>query len=125
MSVQDSVTSVSNSLKVRLIILVFLQYAVWGTYLISIGRYLALAGLGSQIKWFFALNGLVSLFMPALMGIVSDRFIEAQRTLSVSPYHTTPIRQAVYPLRIKHTVLHAYGCTDQLGFIQRDCRRGC
>ena len=83
MSVQDSVTSVSNSLKVRLIILVFLQYAVWGTYLISIGRYLALAGLGSQIKWFFALNGLVSLFMPALMGIVSDRFIEAQRTLSV------------------------------------------
>lgn len=83
MSVQNSVTSVSNSLKVRLIILVFLQYAVWGTYLISIGRYLALAGLGSQIKWFFALNGLVSLFMPALMGIASDRFIEAQRTLSV------------------------------------------
>ena len=83
MSVQNSVTSVSNSLRFRLIILVFLQYAVWGTYLISIGRYLALAGLGSQIKWFFALNGLVSLFMPALMGIVSDRFIEAQRTLSV------------------------------------------
>ena len=83
MTVQNSVPSLSNSLKFRLIILVFLQYAVWGAYLISIGRYLALAGLGSQIKWFFALNGLVSLFMPALMGIVSDRFIEAQRTLSV------------------------------------------
>lgn len=83
MAVQNNAQSVSNSLKFRLVVLVFLQYAVWGAYLISIGRYLAQAGLGSQIKWFFALNGFISLFMPALMGIVSDRFIEAQRTLSV------------------------------------------
>lgn len=70
-------------LKFRLIVLVFLQYAVWGAYLISIGRYLAQTGLGSQIKWFFAINGMVSLFMPALVGIVADRFIQAQRTLSI------------------------------------------
>ena len=70
-------------LRVRLVILVFLQYAIWGAYLISIGRYLALEGLGSQIKWFFAANGAVSLFMPALIGIVADRFIQGQRTLSI------------------------------------------
>ena len=69
-------------IKLRLIILVFLQYAVWGAYLISIGRYLAQAGLGSQIKWFFAANGVVSLFMPALVGIVADRYIQAQKTLA-------------------------------------------
>lgn len=73
----------SKALKFRLIILVFLQYAVWGAYLISIGRYLAHVGLGSQIKWFFAANGMVSLFMPALMGIVADRFIQAQKTLAL------------------------------------------
>ena len=72
-----------KGLRVRLIILVFLQYAIWGAYLISIGRYLALAGLGSQIKWFFAMNGIVSLFMPALIGIVADRYIQGQRTLSI------------------------------------------
>ena len=72
-----------TSLKLRLIVLVFLQYAVWGAYLISIGRYLAMVGLGSQIKWFFAMNGIVSLFMPALVGIVADRYIQGQRTLSV------------------------------------------
>ena len=72
-----------KGLKIRLVILVFLQYAVWGAYLISIGRYLAQAGLGSQIKWFFAANGVVSLFMPALIGIVADRYIQAQRTLSI------------------------------------------
>ena len=76
-------TMVGRGLRIRLIMLVFLQYAVWGAYLISIGRYLALAGLGSQIKWFFAMNGMVSLFMPALVGMVADRFIQGQRTLSV------------------------------------------
>ena len=72
-----------KGLKFRLIILVFFQYAVWGAYLISIGRYLAQAGLGSQIKWFFAANGIVSLFMPALVGIVADRYIQAQKTLAL------------------------------------------
>ena len=71
------------NLRIRLSVLVFLQYAVWGAYLISIGRYLGQAGLGSQIKWFFAVNGIVSLFMPALIGIVADRFIQAQKTLSI------------------------------------------
>ena len=32
--------------------------------------------------WFYSVQGLVSLFMPALMGIVADRWIEAQRLLS-------------------------------------------
>ncbi|MBR6371020.1 MAG: MFS transporter [Bacteroidaceae bacterium] len=72
-----------TSLKVRLIILVFLQFAVWGSYLISIGRYLASVGLGSEIKWFFTANGLVSLFVPTLVGIVADRYIQAQRTYAL------------------------------------------
>jgi len=71
-----------RGLRIRLVLLVFLQYAVWGAYLISIGRYLASAGLGSQIKWFFAANGIVSLFMPALVGIVADRYIQAQKALA-------------------------------------------
>ena len=73
----------NTGLKLRLIVLVFLQYSVWGAYLISIGRYLAQAGLGSQIKWFFAANGIVSLFMPALVGVVADRYIQGQKTLSL------------------------------------------
>ena len=72
-----------KGVKIKHVVLEFLQYAVWGAYLISIGRYLAQTGLGSQIKWFFAANGIVSLFMPALIGIVADRYIQAQRTLSI------------------------------------------
>jgi nucleoside transporter len=79
---RDGVFLLKN-LKLRLIVLVFLQYAVWGAYLISIGRYLSQIELGSKIKWFFAVNGVVSLFMPALVGVVADRYIQAQKTLSL------------------------------------------
>lgn len=71
------------TLKIRLAILVFLEFAVWGSYLTSLGAYLARVGMGSHIGWFYAVQGIVSIFMPALAGIVADRWIQAQRTLSL------------------------------------------
>ena len=73
----------NTNLTVRLILLNFLEFAVWGAYLTSLGRYLGGIGLGSQIKWFFAMQGIVSIFMPTLMGILADRKIEAQKVLSL------------------------------------------
>ena len=67
----------------KLILMMFLEFAVWGAYLTSLGRYLFSIGLGNQIKWFFAMQGIVSIFMPTLMGIVADRYIQAQKTLSL------------------------------------------
>ncbi len=68
----------------KLILMNFLQYAAWGAYLTSLGRYLGNIGLGPQIKWFFAMQGIVSIFMPTLMGIVADKKMEAQKVLSLS-----------------------------------------
>ena len=68
---------------VKLVLMLFLEFAVWGAYLTSLGRYLGNIGLGSQIKWFFAMQGIVSIFMPTLMGIVADRKMEAQKVLSL------------------------------------------
>ena len=73
----------NSQLKFRLILMLVLQFGAWGAYLTSLGRYLGNAGLGPQIKWFFAMQGIVSIFMPTLMGIVADRFIQAQKTLSL------------------------------------------
>lgn len=61
----------------------FLEFAVWGAYLTSLGRYLGNVGLSNEIKWFFAMQGIVSIFMPALMGIVADRYMQAQKVLSL------------------------------------------
>lgn len=71
------------SLKVRLVAMNFLEFAVWGAYLTSMGNYLASHGLGTQIGWFYAVQGLVSIFMPGLMGIVADRWMPAQRLLGL------------------------------------------
>ena len=67
----------------RLILLNFLEFAVWGAYLTSMGTYLAGHGLATHIGWFYSIQGVVSLIMPALMGIVADRWIPAQKLLSL------------------------------------------
>lgn len=73
------------SVKFRLIVMNFLQYGVWGAWLISLGAYLS-GGLhysGVEIGSFFATMGIASLFMPALMGIIADRWVPAQKLLGV------------------------------------------
>ena len=72
-----------KNLKFRLIVMNFLEYAVWGAYLICMGRYLAEHGMGTHIGIFYSIQGIVSIFMPALMGIVADRWIPAQKCLSL------------------------------------------
>ena len=72
-----------KNMKLRLILLNFLEFAVWGAYLTSMGTYLATHGLATHIGWFYSIQGIVSLFMPALMGIVADRWIPAQKLLSL------------------------------------------
>ena len=71
------------NLRLKLIVMNFLQFAVWGAYLISMGRYLGTHGLGDKIGIFYSIQGIVSIFMPALMGIVADRWIPAQRLLGL------------------------------------------
>ena len=61
----------------------FLEFAVWGAYLTCMGNYLGSAGLGDKIAWFYAIQGIVSIFMPTLMGIVADKWIQPQRLLGL------------------------------------------
>ena len=73
----------NSSLKIRLSVLNFIEFAVWGSYLTSLGNFLVNAGLASEIGWFYAMQGIVSLIMPSLVGIIADRWIQAQRMLSI------------------------------------------
>ena len=68
-------------IKFRLIVMNIIQWAVWGSYLTSMGSYLAGVGLASRIGIFYAMQGIVSIFMPTLMGIVADKYIPAQKLL--------------------------------------------
>ena len=70
-------------MKFRLSLMNFLEFAVWGAYLTCMGNYLGVAGLCNQISWFYAIQGIVSIFMPTLMGIVADRYMQPQRVLGL------------------------------------------
>lgn len=61
----------------------FMQFFVWGSWLISIGGYLGgtLHFTGTQIGAVFSTLGIASLFMPTLMGIVADKWVNAERVL--------------------------------------------
>ena len=61
----------------------FLQFAVWGSYLTSMGTLLASIGMPDKIGIFYAVQGIVSLFMPAIIGIIADRWVQAQRLLGL------------------------------------------
>lgn len=71
------------SIKLRLTLMNFLQFAVWGAYLTSMGNYLGSIGMGEKIALFYAMQGIVSIFMPALLGIVADRWVPAQKLLGI------------------------------------------
>ena len=73
----------NKSIKTRLIVMNILQWAVWGSYLTSMGSYLASVGLATRIGIFYSMQGIVSIFMPTLMGIVADKFIPAQKLLGI------------------------------------------
>ncbi len=68
-------------IKFRLTVMNFLQFFVWGAWLLSFGKYLGatLHFSGEQIGAIFMTLGIASLFMPGLLGIVADRWIRPDK----------------------------------------------
>ena len=60
-------------MKARLSLLYFLQFSVWGCYLTCFGQFLGAGGIGSDIAWFYAAIGLVSIITPSLFGRLADK----------------------------------------------------
>ena len=68
-------------IKLRLTAMQFLQFFIWGAWLISLGGYMGntLHFEGGQIGVIFAAAGIASLIMPGLTGIIADKWINAER----------------------------------------------
>lgn len=78
------------NLKLRLTGLSFLQFFVWGIWLISLGGYMFAnfnnpvdPSLGSKVGNTYGTMGWASLFMPALMGILADKYLRAEIVLGI------------------------------------------
>lgn len=73
------------SVKLRLILMNFLQYFIWGAWLLTIGAYWFQHKhwSGTDFGAIFSTMGIASVFMPALTGIIVDRFIPAQKLYGI------------------------------------------
>ena len=68
-------------IKSRLTLMNFLQFFVWGSWLLTIGAYWFQTKhwSGTEFGAIFSTMGIASLFMPAIAGIIADRWINAER----------------------------------------------
>ncbi len=84
-SIRLYLTQTITMIRFRLTILGFLQFFVWGAWLITIGTYCfnAKGWTGEQFGAIFSTLALSSLFMPALTGIIADKWINAERLYGV------------------------------------------
>lgn len=78
-------------LRYRLTILSFMQFFVWGIWLISLGGYMFAnfnspidPDLGSKVGNTYGTMGWASLFMPAILGILADKYLRAEIVLGLS-----------------------------------------
>jgi len=72
------------NIKLRLTILSFLQFFIWGSWLISTGGYLFSLGFkGIEIGSVYSTLGIASLIMPTLLGIIADRWVNAEKLLGI------------------------------------------
>lgn len=67
--------------KLQLKVILFLQFFIWGSWLITLGSYMMikLKFTGIEVGAVYGTMGIASVFMPSLLGIVADRWIPANR----------------------------------------------
>ncbi|WP_435015950.1 MFS transporter [Tundrisphaera sp. TA3] len=77
----------SLGLRVRLSIMMFLQYFVWGIWLPILGIHLGPSGVNlneTQIGWIYTVYGFGSILGPFILGAIADRFVATEIVLALS-----------------------------------------
>ncbi|MBS1531174.1 MAG: nucleoside permease [Bacteroidetes bacterium] len=73
------------NLELRLTLMNFMQYFVWGAWLLTIGAYWFQNKhwSGAQFGAIFSTMGISAIFMPALTGIIVDKWINAEKLYGI------------------------------------------
>ena len=69
---------------VRLSIMMFLQFFVWGSWYVTAPNYLGTIGFGAgDFAWTYSVGPIAGIITPLFVGMVADRFLPAQIVLSL------------------------------------------
>ena len=84
-SEKSAIQADNQTIKYRLIAMSFMQFFVWGAWLITIGTYCfnAKGWTGAEFGAIFSTLGLSSLFMPAITGIIADKWLNAEKLYGI------------------------------------------
>jgi NHS family xanthosine MFS transporter len=74
-----------NNIRFRLIVMNFLQFFIWGSWLITIGAYWFQTKhwSGTEFGAIFSTMGIASLFMPSIAGIIADKWVNAEKLYGI------------------------------------------
>lgn len=73
----------STNLKVRLSIMMFLQFVIWGSWAPTLGNYMGTINMSDSINWAYSLGPIAAIITPFFMGMVADRFFDSEKVLAV------------------------------------------
>jgi nucleoside transporter len=73
-------------MKLRLSVMMFLEFFIWGGWFVTMGSYLGatLAASGSQIGLAYATQSWGAIIAPFIFGLIADRYFNAERVLAVT-----------------------------------------
>jgi nucleoside transporter len=72
-------------LRVRLSVMQFVQYFIWGSWFVTIGTYLlkTLNFSGAEVGLVYSSPGMAAMIMPWLLGVIADRYMSLQKLLAI------------------------------------------
>ncbi|WP_417382055.1 MFS transporter [Gimesia sp.] len=68
---------------IRLSIMMFLEFFVWGAWYVTVGNYMGANGMGDAIYWAYTVGPIAAILSPFILGMVADRFFSSERVLAV------------------------------------------
>jgi nucleoside transporter len=83
-ALNPSVASTSQrNITIRLKIMMFLEFFIWGAWYVSTAPYMRTFGMGEHIGRFLTLSPIAAIIAPFFLGLIADRFFASERVLAV------------------------------------------
>lgn len=70
-----------SSTSVRLSIMMFLQFFIWGAWYVTIGNYMTTEGMADLTHWPYTVNPIAAIIAPFFLGLVADRYFATEKVL--------------------------------------------